>query len=175
MRTVEVNIYKFDELSDKAKERIIIRFRESNDMPFFSEELNEILKALLNENKIEILGKYNFYYSLSHSQGDGVCFVGEFKYKGYKMTITHQGNYYHYKSINIQHESYDEEDNSKIMWDGEFRSVDDEFRSIYKNICNEIEKIGYDIIDHENSEECIKENIESNGYEFFNNGDIYHV
>lgn len=173
MRSVEIDIYKFDELPDKVKEKVVNRFRENNDFPFLKDDLEEELNRLLKENNIEIIRNYDFYYSLSYSQGDGFRFVGQFKYKKYRVTITHLGHYYHYKSVNIEYEYYDGEEYNAISND-EYKTIDTEFSFIYKDICKKMEKFGYNIIEEENNEEHIKEEINANGYEFFDNGDIYN-
>jgi len=177
MRTVEINIYKFEELSNAVKEKVVNRFRDNNDTPFLKDDLEEELNRLLKENNIEVINNCDFYYSLSHSQGDGVCFVGQFKYKKYRIAVNHKGHYYHYKSVNFEYEyyePYDKEGNEIVMTYDEHKAISDEFSSIYKDICRKIEKLGYDIIETENSEEHIKEDIKANGYEFYDNGDIYH-
>lgn len=177
MRTAEINIYKFEELSNAGKEKVINRFRDNNDISFLKEDLEEELNRLLKENNIDVINNCDFYYSLSYSQGDGVCFVGQFKYKKYRITVNHKGHYYHYRSVNFEYEyyePYDKEGNEIVMSRDEHKAINDEFSSIYKDICLKIEKLGYDIIETENSEEHIKEDIEANAYEFYDNGDIYH-
>lgn len=176
MRIEKIPIYKFDELSDEVKDKVITKFREGNDFPFLSDDLEEELKSLLEENKIEVLDGLKLYYSLSYSQGDGVCFVGNFKYGKCRISIEHKSNYVHYKSVNISIELYDdidEEENEIYLSPKEHDDVLDEFKSIYKTICNKIEKDGYSIIENENTEEAIKDVIECNEYEFYKNGAIF--
>lgn len=80
MRTAiqKTDVYKFDELSDRAKENAIDWFREHNldyewwDCTF--EDAKEIGKII----GIEIS---NIYFSGFSNQGDGACFEGYYEYK----------------------------------------------------------------------------------------------
>ena len=165
MRQQLINVYKFEELSDEVKEKVIDRFRKDNNYPFLSDDLNEELKSLLEENKIEVSSNLKLYYSLSYNQGDGVCFVGIFKWNKYYVTINHRGNYYHRNSKEIHMEpiddNYDNSDNDE-----------DPFSNIDDTICDKLEKFGYSIIEYESTVRYIKETIEINEFEFNDNGDI---
>ena len=176
MRKVTIPIYKYKELSEKAKEKALNTFREHNEMYYLEDNLKEELYQLLIKYEIDILNKCDILYSLSHSQRDGVCFVGGFKYDKYRIIIIHQGYYNNSNSVNIDielYESYDEEGNEIIMSSEEETKIYNEFEQIYEEICNTIEKIGYDSIEYENSEEYIKDHFEANDLEFFADGSMY--
>ena len=72
MRTITkiFNIYNFDELSEKAKEKVVNTVREH----LYTEHCNNvddvIYECLYNYG----VGGAEYNYSLSYSQGDGVCF-----------------------------------------------------------------------------------------------------
>ena len=72
MRTITkiFNIYNFDELSEKAKEKVVNASREY----LYTEHCNNvddvIYECLYNYG----VGDAEYNYSLSYSQGDGVCF-----------------------------------------------------------------------------------------------------
>ena len=140
MREATIPLYKYEELSEKAKERALNTFREHNTMHYLDSDLREGLHNLLREYDIETLNKLDIFYSLSHSQGDGCCFVGEFKYDKYRITIKHQGHYNNSCSVNTDielYEPYDEEGNDIIM------SSDEE----HEDIKGEIRKFEYDFDD----------------------------
>ncbi len=168
MRYIEVPIYKFVELNHDVKEEVLNRFRETNDMPFLDDSLMERLKELLIEHNIEVLSNLKIHYSLTHSQGDGFCFTGDFLYQGHKKVIEHHGHYYNAESVSFISSCYEEDDKDNSSSSDPY----DEFIDIYTEICHKIEKIGYEFIYEENSEEHIRETIECNEYEFFSNGDI---
>lgn len=166
MRKQEINIYQFNELSKAIQEKVLNRFRENNDYPFLEECLNDLLEEQLKENEIKPIEIPFINYSLSNSQGDGVCFTGLFKWKTYTVNIKHDSRYCHSKTADIK------------IWNKKGDLIDDNkgfnaFKNIYYNICKTIENHGYEIIEAEDSEVTIKENIEANEYEFYADGDIY--
>jgi len=151
MRTETIKLYQFDELSDEAKEKAISKFREDLDFPFLEEDLNKYLKQLLKENKIN--GEPKLMFSFSYCQGDGVCFTGTFKWKNYLISIVHNDNYFHKHSTDIFMET---------AFGNEVRAeVYDEFKELYFDLCDKVEKEGYKII------------VEINDYEFKENGEWY--
>ena len=131
-------------------------------MPFMSDNMTENLKELLRQNKIK--GEPTLYYSLSNSQGDGVCFIGSFEWKNYKVYIKHVGHYYHSNSVSIDIETR--------FGNPAKEDIETEFKSLFKSICSQMEKYGYEIIDGAYDEKNIIDNMESNEYQFFENGDM---
>ena len=166
MKTKTIKIYNYDELSKESKERVLNYFRINESYDFLSEDLKEVLFQELEKNNIKVTSNLNLYYSLNNCQGDGVCFVGLFKFEEWKVKIEHNGHYYNSHSTNIYiykiNEDGDEVEGDKIIYES--------FKQIYRNICDYIEKVGYEQIDYNNSEENIKENIEANNYMFRENG-----
>ena len=176
MRQETVNIYKYDELSDKAKRKVLERYREHNDFLFLSNDLKEELNTLLEEHKIEVQQNLQLYYSLSYSQGDGCCFVGDFIWNNYRISIKHDNScrYYHNQSVDININSKFNSNGEDVEISSDEENVAyNEFKNIYKEICDKLEDSGYAIIDNENSEEYIKDSIEANEEEFYDNGDIF--
>lgn len=167
MRKETINVYKFEELKKDIQEKVLNKFREWETFDFLDDELQEFLEQLLKEYKIKVLiESIKLYYSLNNCQGDGVSFTGEFKYKNYLVYIKKRDYHYSHKyTVNIEIETKNGNDAKEEVYK--------EFEGIYLCICNEIEKIGYSIIEDTLSDESIKENIEINKYEFFENGDIF--
>ena len=169
VKQVPVSVYEFSELSKEAKEKAIKDWYELEDYPFLSEDLTELLKIKLQENGIEEIDGLKLYYSLSYSQGDGAMFIGRFKYKDIEVKISSNSNHYsHSKTANFQYfdengEDIDENETTK------------EFESLYHNICKEIEKEGYEIIDYRMTDEEFAEHCESNGYNFYENGKMANL
>lgn len=168
MKTKTINVYEYDELSEKAKEKVLNHFRENNEFNFLSDELTESLKELLIDNKITFdKNTLKCYYSLSYCQGDGLCFIGDFTYKNINIKIKHNSHYYYAKSTDI------------IFYNSEGKEVENKntkhFINLYLVICKKLEDIGYKIIEEENSEEYIKELIKSNEYTFRENGEMENL
>jgi len=166
MELKQIEIYEYDELSDDAKEKALSNFNEHNEYDFLSDDLSEYLNVLLEENGIK--GDAKLFYSLSYSQGDGVCFEGYFEYKGISFNVKHDnGHYYHSNSVYIDADFEDDGDDLK----GDvIEALENEFKEVYKEICDKIEKSGYSQIEYERGEENFKELCDANEYTFEKNG-----
>jgi len=183
MKTKKINIYEFEELKDDIKEKVISRFREGNEYYFLEECLNEELEEELKNNGIEEIGETELRYSLGYSQGDGLSFIGNFKYKNVEINIKlgQNSNYYsHSNTTDINRiEEYNDDENDyditeelKIIQEQEKDEIEEEFKELYFDICRKLEKSGYAHIESENSDESITENIKANNYNFRENGEI---
>jgi len=78
MRTKEINIYQFSELSDEAKEKAMDWYRNGFDFSFSSDCILDDAKEIGNLIGIDI---DTIEYSGFCSQGDGCAFTGHYKYK----------------------------------------------------------------------------------------------
>jgi hypothetical protein len=175
MKTIEIKLYQFSELSEKAKEKALENFHDINVdygwSDFTIEEITERLNELgFNEAKVMFSGFW--------SQGDGACFTCESidfkifldgKYKeladSLSCYISHNWRHYFATSTTVNLESYDE----KIS--------DDLFSSIEQDIERERERLGnmfYKELEQEyeyqTSKEAIIETIEANEYDFLESG-----
>lgn len=167
MELKQIEIYKYDELSEDAKQKALSDYNQNNDYDFLSDDLNEYLKQLLEDNNIK--GDAKLFYSLSYCQGDGVCFEGNFEYKGIDFKIEHNnGHYYHNNSVNIY---YDEDDEDDLKNDV-IESIYLEFKATFEDICDKIEKSGYSQIEYQDSEENFKEMCDANEYTFRASGEM---
>jgi hypothetical protein len=169
-----ITVYTFDELEPKIKERVINKFRDTEDMPFLEDNLNELLIEKLDNHKILHNETLKLFYSLTNSQGDGVCFIGNFTYKHLTIKITHTSHYYYSKSVSITaynnktDEELDINDNDNDYKNKTYQ----QFKDIYLSICDELETAGYKEIDYATKEETIIDNIKANEYMFRANGEI---
>jgi hypothetical protein len=171
MKTKIINVYEYSELDDKAKEKVLSDFRKDNQYDFLDDDMNNYLKELLDKNGIKYGADLKIYYSLSNSQGDGVCFIGFFDCCGYSVKITHNSRYYHKRSTDIFIYTLDDEGNETEATE----EVYNNFKEKYFFICDLMEKYGYEYIEAEDSEENIKDNIEANGYTFRKNGEMENL
>jgi len=162
MREIKLKVYNFNELSDEVKQKVIDKWYEEEDYPFLSEDLTEQTKMLLDENNVEY-DDLKVYYSLSCSQGDGLCFIGNFKYKGHSFKITHNWRYYFAESVDIV-EVNDEGE--------EIENHVEEFKKVYLKVAKEVEKAGYSILEYRMNFEEFNEMCEANEYEFYENGEM---
>lgn len=129
--TKTINLYTFDELSDKAKEKARNWFREACAYDEWWENTFEDAKQIAKLMGIEIK---NIYFRGFSSQGDGACFEGSYAHKvasvaavkeyaptdkelhrivtalalaqsewrnAIKATVKHSGHYYHSRCTDI--------------------------------------------------------------------------
>ena len=193
MITIETTVYKFDELSDAAKQKALNAWR---DLGNFDDECT--IDYCKEAAKMFGLGIDKIYYSGFSSQGDGACFEGRYKYKAgalaavkkdwpkwtalhgiverleavqkrnfYRLTtvIKHSGHYYHSGCMLIDVE--DSENQYRDLKDAE-DSVIDELRDfadlIYAMLSDEY--------DYTQSDAYVTENIQGNGVEFTVDGGL---
>lgn len=76
VRVKRVGLYKFEDLSDKAKERAREWWRECERHDFDSESFTDDVLLDHAEWAHGISREMNCYWSLGHCQGDGVAFYG---------------------------------------------------------------------------------------------------
>jgi len=87
MRIIEKTLYKFDELSDDAKEKAREWYRSSDNDRDFSYVIDDavtigaMLGIDINPTNKGYGKRPAIYFSGFHSQGDGACFEGSYSYK----------------------------------------------------------------------------------------------
>ena len=163
--TKQIELYSFEELDEKAKEKAIkeeVDDLSENGLYFLSEDMQDALNQLLEENKIEGNGKV--YYSLSYSQGDGAMFEGNFIWEGLTVKIKQSGRCYNSNSKIIEIESPVNEDTTE---------AEKQFEDIYQSICDLLKETGYRTIEENTSEECAKENFIDQEATFTKDGKRY--
>jgi hypothetical protein len=176
MKEKTIKLYEYRELSPKAKEKALDDFRNNNfDSYGLQADLDNYLEELLTEYHIvpvaDLKGypsKYaKIYYSLSHSQGDGVMFEGVFEWKGQLITIKQSGRYYHSLSKDITWNDFVGEDK-----EAEEEKLAKEFEGIYQDICKKLEKAGYAGIEDMESEAYFIETCNANEWTFREDGTL---
>jgi len=161
MKTVEIKLYSFDELSEEAKKNAIEKYYEYEDYSFLEEDLTYELLMLLLEKNIKY-ENVQIEYRLSYSQGDGVSFTGNFEYKNKKYSIVHKNlRYSHAHTKNI----VDVEEDEYI--------VSGEFYDLYLKICKEIKHYGYSILDYRMDNDEFYNFSEANEYFYTEDGILY--
>jgi len=208
MKTIEIKIYSFSELSEDAKEKAINNYRNSDYDNFYAEELTDSVKAFLELFNIEIYNRYS-HFKLSNIDASILELQGIRLYKWLinnyysdlfkpkyiksinreiysralicKVKTGHKGNKYTqiYSKLNVSNDCiltgvcYDN-DILKPIYD--FLSRPDKsttYEDLMQDVENAVTKAYQDIEDWINSDEYIIENIESNDYEFTEDGKRY--
>lgn len=179
MKTIQktYNLYTFDELSDKAKQKALDEHnKEDNTSPFLVDDIREFIYQELTEKGYTVNGiatsahpSIRPLYSLSYSQGDGVMFESDITETATdnNFVIKHVGNYTHENSKTI--EGYDK-DGEEL--DGEMIKNFNE--NVYKPICQGAESSAYSDIEYYQSEECYQQECEANDYTFLEDGTLFN-
>ena len=198
MRTVEIKVYKFEELSKEVQEKVVQEhfIFDEWDCGCLSRDYEERLSCTGFFDNIEMS------YSLSCCQGDGVSFtaditnldllnehllkndyINEKTYK--KMKHILYRNVVFLANVGRSNMRYTHKYTVHVNIELEFNyhdilrieSVIEDFANgieDYKNdLCDEMEKDGYDYIEHCNSIENAQERCDANEYEFLEDGTMY--
>jgi hypothetical protein len=191
MKTIEIQLYKFTELSEPAKNVAIEKQRNYEiEFDWFSDFCHE----QISENGFK--GNIKLQYSLSYSQGDGLSFscdyfdnlnalfveiLGTEKQKTIDFIIdncslkinSNNGRYCyaHRNDVNFELDNYYVKSSTNL--DNLISKVETKLRDLYINLCNELEKQGYDEIENQYSDEYITETLIENDCYFTIDGLIY--
>jgi hypothetical protein len=179
MKTKTIKIYKFKELKTEVKLKVLDNFRNKEEHIFLNENLTEVLKEKLIKNKWTFEG-LEIGYSLGYCQGDGFNFKGIIKTNNAVFKITSSCcRYEHERSTNIELIEVKIKKKWCLIENLEANKetitclkILNDFKNKYYSLCEEMEKIGYEEIEFDLSEENIISNIEANDYTFRENGQI---
>ena len=184
-------VYKFSELSDKAKQYAIDKYYEAEDYPFLFEDIREELRNLDG-----YFSDIDLIYSLSWSQGDGLSFAGTFdleswlkkeeynhleQYKknalikiAYNIHSTGNKGHYCYAAQNqIEYETDIPFSHGLPYLENLLESIVQDIKVYYVSLCKQLEKYGYSIIEYRMSFEEFSEHSDANDYEYLINGQMY--
>jgi len=171
------NSMKFNELSLDIQSKLI-------DETLVSDGCGIIVGDLLNDRMNELFSEYfgkdsdlDLFYSLSHLQGDGVCFIGTLSYDelenlpfsayikdventSIRMWQNSLGNHYSHKNtveidIDTPREDYTSD---------EWNVLEREVRAWFDGVCDQLEKDGYEFLDSLMCEEAVREHLMLNNY-----------
>lgn len=185
--TREIQIYKFSELSPKARTKAIDKAREF--MEIDSEALTEAFAEQLKEAG---LPHKDIRWRLSSTQGDGVAFYGkvdieEFLKKnnlekkfGALKELLEEGHISAEIEKSRAYHMYDHS-NTMVLYvnitrdvskseEEKAKELEEDIQEKIVQLSREFEKQGYAEIDFQTSDEAIAEHIEANDYEFSESG-----
>lgn len=170
MITKTINLYTFEELSNEAKEKAISEWYENETFPFLTDDLRERICEVLKENGCTYIDSYKGkgiipIYSLSHAQGDGLCFEGTIEKNRKSLTTTHKDRYYYAESAVFTYKNEEGEEIEEVP----------ELKNAYVEACKTAEEIGYDTIEYRMDNGEFTEMCESNGFTFLEDGTMENV
>ena len=195
MRKTNVNVYEFGELSIIVQQKVIERYR--NELfDLLDDDLKDIMKMEFN-NHVHNLD-FKLAYSLNYCQGDGVSFTGDIEGKEellefaslvYNNKIPNNilrlinwniiynvefvrgsSNYVHkYTVAPVIIDNYNIS-NSYCHINKAITEFEKSINKWYSQVCDTMEKFGYDTKENLYSDDNIKSYIEENECEFFIDG-----
>lgn len=201
MKTVELKLYKFDELSKEVQEKVIKNNRDINVYDDWHEFiLEDWIKEVIPSKGFEAT---NIYYSGFWSQGDGAMFeyegiadelLNEFidtlnlspmrkQWVSNNVSVTgwgkHRGHYSHEKCCS--HSIYWGVNNGDIQYSSSFHqwlvSFEDDFEAFiidrYEDICRELYRALEESYYYLTEERQIVETLYGQDYDYTEDGDIY--
>ena len=197
MRTIELNVYKYSELSDEAKEKAKEWYLNDDTRAYiFQQDCELYLKEAFPSSEL------NVEFSLGYCQGDGLNIYGELCVNDLIERLAHEFTkkelaffkWYHnkfgYEYIDMaqnplrysycvcEHNDYmNEYQDTMEYW--QYRGipyalldrVNDLCKDYMCDLCSQFEKDGYRFL-YEISDEEMEDTCEANGYEFYENGKI---
>ena len=191
MRTETVNIYKFSELSESAKEKARDWYRDG-DLDY--DWWGAVYELATTAGKMLGISVDNIYFQGFYTQGSGACVTGSYSYnKGwkkelekefgstlleeivvigkelqavqskafYKLSATLSYQRNSYSSISVEHED-------RWAEDDEEQELRDALKSFEHWVFSKLEQ-EYEYL---TSDEVVDESIEANEYEFYEDGSI---
>ena len=193
MRTIQTNVYQYNELSDKAKEKARDWYRNASiGDNYFAESIIYDAKEI---GALFGLAIENIYWSGFGCQGDGACVTGRYSYvKGglqavkdyapndealhgivsrfvelqrtrfYRISVTIK----HYGHYSHERSMKIEDNNGRLSHNEDEKELLDCLAYFSKWIYRQIEAEYY----YQTSDEAVAETIEANDYEFFEEGKI---
>lgn len=191
METREYTVYKFDELSDEAKERSIQNYREHDDLYHVTESLSDLFHDALVE-----LGFSDYvkaYWNVGYSQSDNAE-ISRSVWRYDRETVDRfidQWKIPALVDVAEQWKAYNEARETPVLisigsriWGFNAVMTDDEMEilvegdeeteslEILRDLESAIYRIARDEYEYQHSDEVITEPLVANDYDFTENGDI---
>ena len=184
----EIDVYTFDELSPKAKERAITKYRESG-AAWDSSDTEMLRETFVDQLDEKGLPSEDVRWRLSYSQGDGVAFYGQFDLEKYLRVNKLKSKFPALSKVadnieaNIEKvgpHMYDHWNTMRVYFtpqvdltdrqQTELDSLEDAIKDQIKAVSRELEKLGYADIEYREGDQQIAEILKENNYEFDVNG-----
>ena len=196
MRTQEIKIYTFEELSKESKQNAINNYRESYDAIDLDLDIEEI------KNNIEFNGFSNvvFYYSGFGNQGDGASFTAKVDIEYWiketikngehflsetetsqvvdyfvenvsaKIERTRHLRYHHENTTELVCECYDDNERYDVLYNDFCLLIERARHNLSVNSYSSLELL----YDGYVSDEYISDVLSTNDYEFLQHGEFYN-
>lgn len=196
MRTIQVELYKFNELSQEAQDKAVESEQSINVYDDWHDFIYEKHKRIATEAGF---GVEDQYHSGFWSQGDGAMFTYNdldpklLKEAVDKLEISeqekellstaylsghgkHSGHYYHENSadhyLNLEVDGSEESDKLQSLIDEHYSAVEHYITKLYRSLCLDLYEDLKSTYEYLTSREAIIEGIEANDLEFYESGKL---
>ena len=195
MRKTNVNVYEFSELSIHVQKKVTERYRNEL-LDLLDDDLKDIMKMEFNNHMHNL--NFELAYSLNYCQGDGVSFTGNIEGKEELLTLASlvydnkipknilrlikwdiiykvdfvRNSYHYVHKYTVDPAIIDNYNisNSYCYINKVITEFEKSINKWYLQVCDTMEKFGYDTKENLYSDDNIKSYIEANEGEFFING-----
>lgn len=197
METVTVETFAFDELDDKAKEVARTWYKESgygdpdDIQEMFKQDLENFFFFPMEHiyfnlgycqgDGVAFTGQIDFDALMKWKDGEPNLLksrkhIRQLIRKLQRADVylygkvTHYGHYYHWNSMDVNVEGENQTGpltEKQETWIGELENC---LQDLVKELSKKLEKIGYNEIEFQNSDEVVDENIKANKYNFTKDG-----
>jgi hypothetical protein len=194
MRTIQLTLYKFNELSEDAQDNAVEAQQFINLYDGWHEHIYEKHKMLAVEAGF---GVGEQYHSGFWSQGDGAMFTYSdldpkllkeavdrlFMTREQKDLLStaylsgygkHSGHYYHEHSadhhINLEQDSFEQSDKLQYLIDEHYTAVEHYIKQLYRSLCTDLYEDLKSTYYELTSRKAVIEAIEANDLEFYEDG-----
>ena len=189
MEIKTIKVYNFNELSTDAQEKAINDYYENEDYFFLNDDLEEELWQIDN-----YFYDTQIYYSLSYSQGDGLCLSGTFDLENwlkdeynFKQSINDAVHNLVYSVESKINRRYSFASKSDILVETYYNlykypnleelidSIIDDIEDYYMDLCNKLELYGYSILDYRMDNVEFSDYADENGILYLSNGKQWNL
>jgi len=178
MKTISINLYSINELEPKAKQRALNKLRES-EQDFITQNVSENFTIELEERKLDLKA----FWSLSNCQGDGVAFEGSLSKDDIlrlELATIEDIDAIELECIDIKlHGRYTHENSMSLFVQCDNRAnsvtiekVEKSVMEYLQSLSKEFEAMGYNDIEHQESDIILIDMCEANEWTFEANGDM---
>lgn len=195
MRNVNVGVYEFDDLSKAVQDEVIERYRDKL-FDLLDDDLKDIMNMEFNSHVHKL--DFKLAYSLNYCQGDGVSFTGNIEGKEELLEfaslvydnkvprniirlikwdiiynvefVRGSSNYVHKYTVAPAIIDNYNISNSYCHINKAITEFEKSINKWYSQVCDTMEKFGYDTKENLYSDDNIKSYIEENECEFFIDG-----
>ena len=195
IQTIEYKVYTYDELSEKAKEKVKGWYLEGREASWFKEDCELYLSEIFPNSSLQV------QFSLGYCQGDGLNIYGDIDlsdlWEKIKDQFTDKEARFISWALKLYGSDYTMENNFRygycmvgywnfvenLIEDMEYSCIrgikydilekfDNACKSYMEKLCDDFEKSGYDYF-YEISDDELSEICAANGYEFTEDGSIF--